>query len=392
VSTVDPVTRDLAGNRTVSRLVQDAALSAEIRRRKTMTETLSPGAAVEAFAEKVLGDYAGANAFFVASIGDRLGLFKDLVAKGPATSNELAARMGLQERYVREWLGGMAAAGYLEYDLSTRRYALPPHHAPVLAEEAGPSFLGCGFFDFSTNFGATYHQLVDAFRDGGGVPQEAYGEEVAESIERFTAPWFEHMLVQLWLPEMPDVLAKLEEGATLCDVGCGQGRAVIKLAQAFPRSRFVGHDVYDPAIRIAEAKAREAGVADRVRFEVRDVAEGLGDDYDVVTTFDVVHDSVDPRALLTAIRSALADNGRYICVDINCADRPEDNVGPLGTVLYGLSLAYCLPVSLAEGGAGLGTLGLPESKLTELATEAGFSTVRRLPIDDPFNNVYEISP
>lgn len=349
-------------------------------------------AAVEAFAERVLGDYAGANAFFMAGIGDRLGLFKELAANGAATSDELAIRTRLEERYVREWLGGMAAAGYLDYDPATGRYALPADHVPVLAEEAGPFFFGSAFFDFSTNFGETYRRLVDAFRDGGGVPQSEYGAEVAESIERFTAPWFEHMLVQQWLPLMPDTLAKLEKGAIVCDVGCGRGRALSKLAAAFPRSRFVGYDVYEPAIQAARARVQDAGVADRVRLEVRDAAQGFGERFDVVTTFDVLHDSVDPRGILSAIRSALSSDGRYICLEINCADRPQDNLGPLGTVLYGLSLAYCLPVSLAEGGAGLGTLGLPESRLSELATEAGFSKVRRVPIDDPFNSVYELTP
>jgi len=349
-------------------------------------------AAVEEFAEKVLVDYAGANAFFMASIGDRLGLFTELVENGTATSAELAQRTGLQERYLREWLQGMAAAGYLDYDPSTTGYTLPSAHAPVLAEEAGPAFFGCAFFDFSTNFGETYHRLLEAFRSGGGVSQEAYGQEVAASIERFTAPWFEHMLVEEWLPEMPAVATKLQEGASVCDIGSGRGRAVIKLAEAFPKSTFVGLDVYEPAVREAEAAAEKAGVADRVRFEVRDAAEGLGGRYDLITTFDVVHDSVDPAAILRSIRAALETEGRYVCVEINCSDRPEENAGPLGTVLYGLSLAYCLPVSLAEGGAGLGTLGLPESRLTELALEAGFSEVRRLPIDNPFNNVYEISP
>lgn len=349
-------------------------------------------AAVEAFAERVLGDYAGANAFFMAGIGDRLGLFKELAANGAATSDELATRSRLQERYVREWLGGMAAAGYLDFDPATSRYALPADHVPVLAEEAGPFFFGSAFFDFSTNFGETYRSLVDAFRDGGGVPQGEYGAEVAESIERFTAPWFEHMLVQQWLPLMPDTLARLEEGAMVCDVGCGRGRALSKLAAAFPRSRFVGYDVYEPAIQAARARVQDAGVADRVRLEVRDAARGLGERFDVVTTFDVLHDSVDPRGILSVIRSALSSDGRYICLEINCADRPQDNLGPLGTVLYGLSLAYCLPVSLAEGGAGLGTLGLPESRLSELATEAGFSKVRRVPIDDLFNSVYELTP
>jgi hypothetical protein len=261
----------------------------------TETTGVLEQAAVEAFAERVLGDYAGANAFFMAGIGDRLGLFKELAASGAATSDELATRTRLQERYVREWLGGMAAAGYLDYDPATGRYALPADHVPVLAEEAGPLFLGSAFFDFSTNFGETYRSLVDAFRDGGGVPQSEYGAEVAESIERFTAPWFEHMLVQQWLPLMPDTLAKLEEGAMVCDVGCGRGRALSKLAAAFPRSRFVGYDVYEPAIHAAQARVQDAGVADRVRLEVRDAAQGVGERFDVVTTFDVLHDSVDPR-------------------------------------------------------------------------------------------------
>jgi SAM-dependent methyltransferase len=349
-------------------------------------------AAVEAFGDRVLGDYAGANAFFMASIGDRLGLFKSLAADGPATTGELAARAALQDRYVREWLEGMAAAGYLEYDPSTQRYAIPAHHIPVLAEEAGTSFFGNAFFDFSTNFGDTYQRLLAAFRSGGGVPQAAYGNEVAESIERFTAPWFEHRLVGEWLPEMPRVRAKLETGSDVCDVGCGRGRALIRLAESFPNSRFVGCDIYAPAIEAARASAEEAGVTERVRFEVRDATAGLGGRYDIVTTFDVLHDSADPGAILRSIRAALPPDGRYVCVDINCAERPEDNIGPMGTVLYGLSLAFCLPVSLEGGGAGLGTLGLPEGKLTRLAVAAGFSTVRRLPIDDPFNNVYEISP
>jgi 2-polyprenyl-3-methyl-5-hydroxy-6-metoxy-1,4-benzoquinol methylase len=348
--------------------------------------------AVDAFADKVLVDYAGANAFFMASIGDRLGLFSELASEGAATSEELAARTGFRERYLREWLGGMAAAAYLEYDPGTGRYSLPTEHVPVLAEEAGPVFFGCAFYDYSTNFGDTYHQLLRAFRSGGGVSQEAYGAEAAKSIDRFTAPWFEHMLVELWLPEMPDVLAQLTDGAAVCDIGCGRGRAVIKLAQAFPRSTFVGIDVYEPAVRAADAAAVKAGVAERVRFEVADATEGLGRSYDVITTFDVVHDSVDPHGILRAIRAALAPDGRYVCVEINCSDRPEENTGPLGAVLYGLSLAYCLPVSLAEDGAGLGTLGLSEPKLTELALRAGFSAVRRLPVDNPFNSIYEISP
>lgn len=348
--------------------------------------------AVQTFMEKVLGDYAGANAFFMAAIGDRLGLFKDLAARGPVTSPELASRTGLHERYLREWLAGMSAAGYLSYQPDTGRYALPAEHAPVLAEEAGRFFLGCAFFDYSTNYGPTFHRLLGAFRDGGGVPQDLFGAEMAEAIDRFTAPWCEHLLVPEWLPAMPDVLAKLQVGATVADVGCGRGRAVITLAQAFPACSVVGYDLYQPAVGVAQGRAAAAGLSDRVRFEVRDVVQGLPQRYDVITTFDVVHDSADPRGLLRAIHDSLQPDGRYLCVEITCAERPEDNVGPLSTIMYGLSLAYCMTVSLAEGGAGLGTLGLPEAKLAELASETGFSQVRRVPIEDPFNTLYVLTP
>jgi 2-polyprenyl-3-methyl-5-hydroxy-6-metoxy-1,4-benzoquinol methylase len=348
--------------------------------------------AVETFADKVFGDYAGANAFFMGAIGDRLGLFADLAAEGPATSDELAGRTGLAERYLREWLGGMAAAGYLTYDAGSGRYTLPPEHAPVLSEEAGPWFLGAAFFDFSTNFGETFHLLLDAFRTGRGVPQDAHGREVAHSIDRFTAPWYENFLVAAWLPAMPDVLALLEAGGEVCDVGCGQGRALVKLAEAFPACTFVGFDVYGPAVEAATQRAKEQGVDDRVRFEVRDVASGLPGRYDVITTFDVLHDSADPAGLLAAIRAALTPGGRHLCLEINCADRPEDNIGPLGTTFYGLSLAYCLNVSLSDGGAGLGTLGLPQSTLTALALAAGFSEVTRAPVEDPFSALYVLAP
>jgi 2-polyprenyl-3-methyl-5-hydroxy-6-metoxy-1,4-benzoquinol methylase len=151
------------------------------------------------------------------------------------------------------------------------------------------------------------------------VAQEAYGEEVAASIDRFTAPWFEHRLVPQWIPAMPNVQALLEAGATACDVGCGLGRALVRLAEAFPQCRFVGTDAYEPAIRGACAKAQEAGVQDRVRFEVADAAAGLPGRFDVITTFDVIHDSADPTGILRAIHDAPEPTGRYVCVDINCA-------------------------------------------------------------------------
>jgi SAM-dependent methyltransferase len=175
-------------------------------------------------------------------------------------------------------------------------------------------------------------------------------------------------------------------------VGCGRGRGLIKLAQAFPRSRYVGYDNFGPTVARATANAREAGVSDRVRFEERDVSKGLPAQFDVITTFDVVHDAVDPLQLLQSIRRALRPGGVYVCLDINCSDKLEENANPLGAMFHGVSVFYCMTTSLANNGAGLGTLGFHEAKVRELCEKAGFSSVRRVPLENPFNNLYEAKP
>jgi SAM-dependent methyltransferase len=233
-------------------------------------------------------------------------------------------------------------------------------------------------------------ELIQAFQHGGGIPQSTYDHNMWDGLERFTASWFENLLLPVWLPAMPEVQVKLEQGALVADVGCGHGRALIKLAQSFPRSRYVGYDIFEPTIEKATAHAQAAGVADRVRFEQRDVSAGLPEQYDVITTFDVVHDAIDPRGLLRAIRQALRSDGRYVCLDINCAEHLEGNAGPLGSLFYGVSVLYCMTTSLSGHGEGLGTVGLPEGKLQELSKEAGFNSVRRVPLENPFNNLYEL--
>jgi SAM-dependent methyltransferase len=348
-------------------------------------------AKMEAFVHKVLGDTSATLTTILAVLGDRLGLFTDLAAHGPATSDELASRMGINERYAREWLGGMASAGYLEYEPVTRCFTLPPEHAPALAQEGGPVFFG-GIYQELPAVTGVLDQLTVAFRAGGGVPQSAYSDQLWDGLERFTSIWFENLLTPQWLPAMPDVQAKLERGAQVADVGCGRGRALIKLAQTFPNSRYIGYDVFGPTIARAMANARAAGVADRVRFAQRDVSKGLPEQYDVITTFDVVHDAVDPIGLLRTIRQGLRGNGVYVCLDINCSEKLEENRGPLGALFYGFSVLYCMTTSLAGGGMGLGTLGFHEAKVRELCAEVGFSQVRRVPLDNPFNTLYEIRP
>jgi 2-polyprenyl-3-methyl-5-hydroxy-6-metoxy-1,4-benzoquinol methylase len=346
---------------------------------------------MQAFMGKLIGDLGGTMSAFLACLGDRLGLFKELTNGGPATAAELAQRTGLNERYVAEWLLGMASAGYVEYDRTSDRYALPPEHAPALAQEEGPFFVG-GVLEMLPEFVRPIDQIAEAFRAGGGVPQSAFDPRVWEGMERFTASWVENLLVSQWLPAAPDVQAKLEAGATIADVGCGSGRALIKLAQAFPASRFVGYDAFPGQIERARENVERAGVADRVRIELLDVAAGVPETFDAITTFDVIHDSVEPERLLEAIRAALSPDGIYVMLEMNSSDDPHDNVGPISSMLYGASIFYCMTTSLAHGGAGLGTNGMPEAKVRELSLAAGFSSVRRLPIEDPFSILYEIKP
>lgn len=346
--------------------------------------------AAGAFTGRVLTDTAAATAVVMAALGDRLGLFKCLAADGPATSGVLAARTGLEERYVREWLNGMYAAGYLTFDAAGSTYAIPDSHVPTLAAEPGPAFFG-GVHQELLGAIQRYDAVAEAFRSGGGVHQHDLHPDVAVGTARFTAAWHEHLLVQEWLPLVPELRAMLQRGADVADVGCGAGLACVTLAREFPQSRFVGYDISVEAVEAAQLRAKAERVDDRVTFEVLDASRGLPQMFDVVTTFDVVHDAAAPLALLRSIRDALREGGRYLCLDINCSDETAENVGPIPTLLYGFSLLYCMTTSLAEDGAGLGTLGLPESVLRSMAAEAGFADVRRVEMDNPFNSLYEVT-
>jgi len=344
----------------------------------------------EAFLGKVIGNTGGMTTTIFAAIGDRLGLFKSL-AHGPATSAQLAARADINERYAREWLGAMASAGYVEYDSQSQSFTLPPEYVPILAQESGPIFLG-GLHQMLLGMAGPLETLVQAFQRGGGVAQANYDENVWDGMERFTNGWYENMLVQQWLPLMPDVQERLTRGVSVADIGCGRGRGIIKLAQSFPCSRYVGYDVFQPTIDRANANAQAAGVADRVRFQHLDASHDLPEQYDVITTFDVVHDAADPRGMLQSIRKALRPDGRYLCLEINAAETVEGNAGPLGTLFYGFSILYCMTTSLHNHGEGLGTVGLPESKVRELCIEVGFSSVQRAPIENPFNSFFVAIP
>jgi 2-polyprenyl-3-methyl-5-hydroxy-6-metoxy-1,4-benzoquinol methylase len=345
-------------------------------------------AKLEAFVERVVLDVGTAMRGALSYIGDRLGIFKALADAGPVTPAELAERTGLHERYLREWLGSMATAEYVEYDAAEGRYHLPPEHALPLADEEFPFFTG-GILQMVVPTVTVAPKVADAFRTGGGVTQDEYSPEMYEAIERLTAPWYKHHLVQTWIPELAGVQEKLEAGGRVLDVGCGSGRAAVTIAKAFPHARIAGVDVHPGSIERARARAEAEGVGDRVAFEVGDGADLEAVAYDLITTFDVVHDSVDPVGLMSGIREGLSENGSFLMLEMNASGDVAENGNPLGRFLYNVSTLYCMTTSLAHDGAGIGAC-MGQHKAEELAAESGYSNFRRLPIEDPFSVLYEL--
>lgn len=343
------------------------------------------------FAGRVLRDISTAQLASLSYIGDKLGLFDALAQAGPVTVETFARQTGYVERYLREWLSAMACAGYVEYDRQAHTFTLPPEHAACLANPEHPAYLGSMFSMFPTLVSNT-PQVAQAFEKGGGVPQHAYGEEFWCGFERLTRVSFLNYLNQVWIPAMPDIHCKLQEGGSVADVGCGNGQALLILHQGYPKARCVGYDNYELAIANANKRAQAAGADGQVRYELHDVVKGLPEQYDLITTFDVVHDMVDPVGALKAIRAALNPEGAYLMGEFNFASDLAGNIDhPMGLGVFGYSAStlYCLTTSLSQNGAGIGTV-MGEAKARELAEKAGFTKFRVLPLEDPIHKLYEI--
>jgi SAM-dependent methyltransferase len=345
---------------------------------------------VKGFAGLMMNDLGAALQGALSYIGDRLGIFRELAAAGPVTSSELASRTGLNERYLREWLGAMTAAKYLDFEPQSGRYAMPAEHAMVLADENSPFFMG-GFMQMVVPEVGMAPRLLQSFRTGTGVPQSEYPADVFEAIERSSAPMYRHSLVRKWLPSMPHVIECLNNGGEALDVGCGSGRAVIAIASAFHNAHVSGYDAHAGSIERARANAKAAGVEQRVSFEVVDCTRLPLARFDFISVFDVVHDSVDPAGLLRSIRGSLKSDGTCLMVEVNVSHRLQDNLNPMGRMMYAASTLYCMTVSLAHNGAGIGAL-MGEEKARELAGAAGFSRFQRLPVKDAFSALYELRP
>jgi 2-polyprenyl-3-methyl-5-hydroxy-6-metoxy-1,4-benzoquinol methylase len=323
-------------------------------------------------------------------LGDRLGLYRALAGAGPMTPAELAGSSGAAERYVREWLNAQAAGGYVDYDPDTGRYTLPPEQAVALTDADSPAYLP-GFFQLALGSVLDSPKITEAARTGAGFGWHEHVHDVHEGCERFFRPGYNANLITGWLPALDGVVAKLERGARVADVGCGHGASTILMAQAFPDSSFTGSDYHDGSVQTARQHAQEAGVSAQVRFETAPAAAYSGSGYDLVTMFDCLHDMGDPAAAARHVRGTLQPDGTWMIVEPMAGDRVEENLNPVGRAYYAFSTLLCTPASLAqETGLALGAQA-GEARIRDVVTAGGFTRFRRV-AQTPFNLVDEARP
>jgi SAM-dependent methyltransferase len=342
------------------------------------------------FVGQMLGDLGGALSVPLVRIGDRLGLYKALYASGPMTPAELATRTNVAERYAREWLSHQAASGYLTYDAKTGKFTLPPEQALVFAEPDSPVYLQGGF-DLAVTMMENQALLEPAFRSGKGVGWGEQSQCLFCAAGRFFRPGYHNSLVSSWLPALDGVVAKLERGATVADVGCGHGFSTVIMAKAFPNSTFIGYDFHSGSVEQARVHAKQHGVTANTRFDVATASEFPGNDLDLVTFFDCLHDMGDPVGAARHVRQALKPDGCWMIVEPAAGDRLEDNLNPVSRLYYAASTMICVPTSLDQPvGAALGAQAGPK-RLSSAISEGGFSSIRRA-TETPFNLILEARP
>jgi 2-polyprenyl-3-methyl-5-hydroxy-6-metoxy-1,4-benzoquinol methylase len=346
-------------------------------------------AKLEQFMGKMVGDMGAAVSAALIIVGDKLGLYKAL-AKGPATSLQLADRTGTTERYVREWLNAQAASGYVDYDPKTGAYSLNAEQEMVFAREEEPTFMAGGFEVVAAMY-RDEPKITEAFRTGNGVGWHEHDACLFRGTERFFRVGYNANLVSAWLPALEGVTAKLEQGGKVADIGCGHGASTVIMAKAFPKSEFHGFDYHQASIERAEASAREGGVAANTRFARASAQAFPGSGYDLVTIFDALHDMGDPVAAARHIRQALKPDGTFMLVEPFANDRAEDNHNPVGRIFYSASTMICTPASYSqEGRMGLGAQA-GEARLKDVCMQAGFTRFRRA-AETPFNLIFEVRP
>src|ERR1700757_2999771 len=342
---------------------------------------------LNAFMGKMVGDVGAAMNASLMLVGDKLGLYRVLAEKGPMTSADLAKATGTTERYVREWLSAQAASGYIEYDAATNQFSMQPEQAMALADEDSPVFLGAVGDVVAATF-LDEPKVTEAFKSGRGVGWNRRSQCLFCGTARFFRTGYKHHLVQEWLPALDGVMEKLKRGAKVADIGCGHGISTRLMAEAFPKSRFFGFDYHEGSIEAARLAAKEAGLADRVSFDVQSAKTYPGTGYDLICFFDCLHDMGDPVGALKHVRETLAPDGTCMLVEPFAQDRLEDNLNPVGRVYYAASTVICTPASLdQEVGLALGAQA-GEARLREIARQAGLTRFRRA-TETPFNLILE---
>ncbi|MGR9236520.1 class I SAM-dependent methyltransferase (plasmid) [Rhizobium leguminosarum] len=343
---------------------------------------------LDALVGRLVGDVGAAMSGALVVLGDQVGIFKAMADGTPMSVQDLAAKTGIKERYLREWLSAQAAADYVAYDEKTDRFSLTPEQAMVFAEENSPAFF-VGAFEVVQSMWMDEPKIADAFRTGKGLGWHEHSTCLFRGTERFFRPGYNSHLVNEWIPALAGVEATLKAGASVADVGCGHGASTILMAQAYPASRFTGFDYHGPSIERAKAAAQDAGVADRVTFQQGSAAEFPGRGYDMVAMFDCLHDMGDPVGAGRHVKETLGPNGTWLIVEPFANDHLKDNLNPVGRVYYGASTMICTPASLSqEVGLGLGAQA-GEMKLRKVALDAGFTHFRRA-TETPFNMVFEV--
>jgi SAM-dependent methyltransferase len=336
-----------------------------------------------------VGDLGATMAAGNVVVGERLGLYRALADK-PMRPQELADATGTDARYVEEWLRGQAAGGYVQYDAGAGSYAMTEEQAFALTDPDGPVFVP-GAFQLALGALRAEPQITDAVRSGSGLGWHEHHDEVFVGCERFFRPGYLANLTSSWLPALDGVEAKLRAGARVADIGCGHGSSTVLMASSFPASTFAGSDYHGGSVEQARERAAEAGVADRARFEVASAQTFTGGPYDLVTTFDAIHDMGDPLGAARHVRESLTPDGTWMIVEPFAGDSVNDNLNPVGRVYYSFSTFLCVPNALSQsGGYSLGAQA-GEAPIRGLATDAGFTRFRRV-AETPFNIVYEARP
>lgn len=342
------------------------------------------------FMQKAVADLGAAFHAGNVVIGLKLGLYKALADGGPATSKELAERTNTSERYVREWLAGQAAGGYVTYNAEADSYSLSEEQAFTLADESSPAYLPGGFMLALAALKAN-SKLVERFRTGEGLGWHEHDPDLFRGTEMFFRPNYAANLISAWIPALEGVEAKLKEGARVADVGCGHGASTILMANAYPNSKFFGFDYHQGSIEAARNAAQKAGVSDRASFEVASAKDFPGTDYDLIAFFDCLHDMGDPVGAAAHVLKSLKKDGSWMIVEPFANDKLEDNLNPIGRIFYSASSMICTPASLSqEVGLGLGAQA-GEARIRDVVTAGGFTRFRRA-TETPFNMVFEAKP